>query len=62
MFEEFGFKEKDRIVLISDNGLEFGEVKWIGIFLGSNRMEIIVGVEFVRFDLDFNCIFVVYSF
>lgn len=62
LFEESGLKEKDRIVLISDNGPEFGEVKWIGILPGSNRMEITVGVEFVRFDLDFNGIFVVHSF
>ena len=46
---ESGLKEKDRIVWISDNGPEFGEVKWIGILPDSKRMEITVGVEFVRF-------------
>ncbi|XP_052712586.1 uncharacterized protein LOC128186748 [Crassostrea angulata] len=43
---ESGLKEKDRIVWISDNGPEFGEVKWIGILPDSNRMDITVGVEF----------------
>lgn len=59
---ESGLKEKDRIVWISDNGPEFGEVKWIGILPDSNRMDITVGVEFVRFYLNFNGIFVVHSF
>lgn len=44
---ESGLKEKDRIVWISDNGPEFGEVKWIGILPDSNRRDITVGVEFV---------------
>ncbi|XP_078337442.1 ubiquitin carboxyl-terminal hydrolase CYLD-like isoform X3 [Crassostrea virginica] len=46
LIEESGLKEKDRIVWISDNGPEFGEVKWIGILPDSNRRDITVGVEF----------------
>lgn len=46
MIEESGLREKDRIVWISDNGPEFGEVKWIGILPDSNRRDITVGVEF----------------
>lgn len=47
LIEESGLREKDRIVWISDNGPEFGEVKWIGILPDSNRRDITVGVEFV---------------
>lgn len=46
LIEESGLREKDRIVWISDNGPEFGEVKWIGILPDSNRRDITVGVEF----------------
>lgn len=62
LIEESGLKEKDRIVWISDNGPEFGEVKWIGILPDSNRREITVGVEFVNFFLDCYCIFVFNSY
>lgn len=55
LIEESGLKEKDRIVWISDNGPEFGEVKWIGILPDSNRRDITVGVEFVS-SLNLECI------
>ncbi|XP_062592565.1 ubiquitin carboxyl-terminal hydrolase CYLD-like [Saccostrea cucullata] len=46
LIENSNLKEKDRIVWISDNGPEFGEVKWVGILPDSNRRDITVGVEF----------------
>ncbi|XP_048762223.2 ubiquitin carboxyl-terminal hydrolase CYLD-like [Ostrea edulis] len=46
VIENSNLKEKDRIVWISDNGPEFGEVKWVGILPDSNRRDVTVGVEF----------------
>lgn len=44
---ECGLKSSDRIVWLSDNGPEFGEVKWVGVLPDSRRNDITVGVEFV---------------
>jgi hypothetical protein len=42
---ECGLKSSDRIVWLSDNGPEFGEVKWVGVLPDSRRNDITVGVE-----------------
>ena len=44
---ECGLRITDRIVWLSDNGPEFGEVKWVGVLPDSRRNDITVGVEFV---------------
>ena len=47
MIEKSGLKDGDRIVWLSDNGPEFGVVKWIGTLPDTSRRDVTVGVEFV---------------
>lgn len=44
---ECGLRIGNQIVWLSDNGPEYGEVKWVGVLPDSRRNDITVGVEFV---------------
>ncbi|KAK3086225.1 hypothetical protein FSP39_015433 [Pinctada imbricata] len=46
MIDQSGLRIDDRIVWLSDNGPEFGVVKWIGILPDTHRRDVTVGVEF----------------
>ncbi|VDI77592.1 ubiquitin carboxyl-terminal hydrolase CYLD-like [Mytilus galloprovincialis] len=45
---ECGLRIGNQIVWLSDNGPEYGEVKWVGVLPDSRRNDITVGVEFVN--------------
>ena len=39
----------DRIVWLSDDGPEYGVVKWIGVLPDADVQEVVAGIEFVSF-------------
>ena len=44
---ETPLRVRDRIVWLSDNGPEYGVVKWIGVLPEADVQEVVAGIEFV---------------